>query len=328
MKASIIIGLFAFVLVAPNSVFSQFSGPAGQAGSDAIHCESELFVHWAFEATVSRGFVQVGEPDLGYANFGEDAAAIGKADNNVVSLGDGGSALLQFPFPIVNGPGPDFAVFENAFDDQFLELAHVEVSSNGIDFYRFPGISLTQWASQIESFGILDATKIHLLAGKYVTFYGLPFDLDSLPNHQFLDKNNILFVRVVDVIGSIQAGTGSTDRYDNLINDPWPTPFPSSGFDLDAVGVINDKSQLQLTEAMTNFVQLWPNPVDDLLTVNRNDWLENARFKIVNLTGKVLISGVISSGQQTIDVSDIDQGLYFLKLESKGKFAVRKFMKQ
>jgi hypothetical protein len=29
-----------------------------------------------------------------------------------------------------------------------------------------------------------------------------------------------------------------------MINDPWPTPFASSGFDLDAVGVINQSPQM------------------------------------------------------------------------------------
>ena len=69
-----------------------------------------------------------------------------------VSLGDGGTVVLTFPQPIGDVPGPDFAVFENgfkAFDNSFfLELAHVEVSSDGVNFYRFPSSSLTPSLSQ------------------------------------------------------------------------------------------------------------------------------------------------------------------------------------
>ena len=36
-------------------------------------------------------------------------------------VGDGGSAILTFDTPIANGPGFDFAVFENGFSDTFLE---------------------------------------------------------------------------------------------------------------------------------------------------------------------------------------------------------------
>ena len=31
------------------------------------------------------------------------------------------------------------------------------------------------------------------------------------------------------------------DSQGHQINDPWPTNFPTGGFDLDAVGVINEK---------------------------------------------------------------------------------------
>jgi hypothetical protein len=33
----------------------------------------------------------------------------------------------------------------------------------------------------------------------------------------------------------------SYDSQGHQINDPWPTNFPTGGFDLDAVGVINEK---------------------------------------------------------------------------------------
>ena len=58
----------------------------------------------------------------------EAAEALGKADDAPVSLGDGGYAVVTFDKPITNGPGYDFAVFENGLNDSFLELAFVVVS--------------------------------------------------------------------------------------------------------------------------------------------------------------------------------------------------------
>ena len=40
--------------------------------------------------------------------------AIGAPGNGIVSLGDGGEAILSFERFIENGPGWDFAIFENS----------------------------------------------------------------------------------------------------------------------------------------------------------------------------------------------------------------------
>ncbi len=60
---------------------------------------------------------------------------------DVASLGCGGSITLHFaaPWP-TDRPGPDLAVFENAFltgDSAFVEPAQVLVSDDGIDWYAF-----------------------------------------------------------------------------------------------------------------------------------------------------------------------------------------------
>ncbi len=61
---------------------------------------------------------------------------------DVVSLGCDGVITLFFDEPaIVDGPGPDFIVFENPFDtgsSNFIEPARVLVSADGIDWRAFP----------------------------------------------------------------------------------------------------------------------------------------------------------------------------------------------
>jgi len=64
---------------------------------------------------------------------------------DVVTLGNGGSITLAFaPSSIVDRPGPDFIVFENAFyvngdaGIPYAELASVEVSDDGVHYQAFP----------------------------------------------------------------------------------------------------------------------------------------------------------------------------------------------
>ncbi len=222
-----------------TAVFSQFNTIPGKPQSIAIHGDSNCFVNWASEGVAYPGLRQINVPDSGTASVGTINSAFGKhRKNGVISLGDGGSVVLGFPQPIINGPGFDFAVFENAFNDSFLELAHVEVSQDGQRYYRFPSFSYSQTGFQTEPFGTTYPDSIHNLAGRFRMPYGTPFDL-----YDFKDTPNfpttINYVKVIDVVGSIDSRWGSKDSRGNLINDPWPTNFASSGFDLDAVGVIN-----------------------------------------------------------------------------------------
>ncbi|HEY2762023.1 MAG TPA: PEP-CTERM sorting domain-containing protein, partial [Pirellulales bacterium] len=182
-------------------------------------------------------------PGGGVVSFGTGASALGPAGTDttaIVSLGDGGHITLGLVQPITNGPGADFAVFENSFADTFLELAFVEVSSDGTNFFRFPSVSLTSTATQIGSFGALDPTNLYDLAGKYRVGFGTPFDLNELAGiSSLLDVNDVQFVRIVDVGGTINPQFASRDSLGNIVNDPYPTAFASGGFDLDGVGVIN-----------------------------------------------------------------------------------------
>jgi hypothetical protein len=221
---------------------------AGQPGSTAISCTDPCFKAWATGIELTRGYIMISDPtQLGpdstnKASFGYPSKALGIAEGNsldVVSFGDAGVALLTFDVPIVNGEGFDFAVFENGFSDGFLELAFVEVSSDGKRFVRFPSVSLTQTDTQIDGFGTIDPTNIHNLAGKYRQGYGTPFDLEDLKDSTGIDLNNIRFVRLIDVVGSIDPQYCSYDSRGNIINDPYPADFASGGFDLDAVGAIN-----------------------------------------------------------------------------------------
>ena len=225
-----------------------FCGAVGTEGCNAIAQDSSAIVAWATGVELTRGPQMISNPNSPMASFGTDSNAIGQATANntmaAVSLGDGGSALITFEHPIRNGEGPDFAVFENSFGDSFLELAFVEVSTDGERFVRFPATSLTQTQTQTGETGSTDPTKINNLAGKFRIGYGTPFDLAELADSTGIDIDSIVYVRLVDVVGSIDPQYASFDAFGHIVNDPWPTNFAACGFDLTGVAVMYEREDV------------------------------------------------------------------------------------
>jgi hypothetical protein len=193
--------IFLLGCISAFNSHAQFHPPAGQPGTSAIYKDSSIIVAWATTCTVVRGYMDITNQAGGVATAGVDANGTGVADGStIVSLGDGGMATLTFPSTLFDGPGYDFAIFENSFDGIFLELAFVEVSSDGINFFRFSATSNTPDSVQTGSFDSTDASKLNNLAGKYKANYGTPFDLYELNGTTGLDIAHISHVRVADVV--------------------------------------------------------------------------------------------------------------------------------
>lgn len=286
----------------------EFAPSASEYGTTAIHMDSSVFVGWVNQVEVQRGWVQISDTTQGKVDAGVVENGTGKPDGSVISLGDGGQAIVQFAHPIYNGAGADFAIFENSFSDEFLELALVEVSSNGVDYAAFPAISLTDTIEQVDAFGQINPTMIHNLAGKYRAQYGTPFDLDEITENTAVDLDSITHIRLTDVVGDVAQGYGYRDSQGNLINDPFPTPFPSSGFDLDAVGVIHWSVPASVDEDEVAPKWQWSN--GDL---HFAQLLEE--YRVYNLSGQQ-----VRVGRATMEVqlNGLTNGVYIVQIQVEG----------
>ena len=313
--------IFYCLIVLATTANAQFAPAAGLPGSTAISKDDTRFAEWATGCSVQRGYMDIAQPDSGYASVGNSNAALGKAgENGVVSLGDGGTATLTFFNPIYNGDGYDFAVFENGFATNdslaFLEFAFVEVSSDGANFFRFPTTTHIQDSVQV-NLQPLDCSLVNNLAGKYVFGYGTPFDLEDLKNVVGLDVNHVTHVRVADVVGSINDAYATHDQFGKKINDPYPTLFPSSGFDLDAVGVINQVniSSIEEFNIQNPAFNIFPNPssVDNLLLTVSSD-LIGKKLIVFDVAGRIVNEEVLQSQSTTINTKPFAKGIYFFSI--------------
>lgn len=140
---------------------------------------------------------------------------------DVVSLGNGGFVTVEFgESEIVDGPGTDFIVFENAFDvggdpaEPYAELGTVAVSSDGEHWTEFPCTATAypygSCAGWHPVFANPDDNTIDPLDP--AVSGGDPFDLADI------GVGSARYVRI-------------TDRVDQV--------GPAGVFDLDAVGIVN-----------------------------------------------------------------------------------------
>lgn len=291
-----------------------FPPAAGMAGSTAIPAQNNSFTRWASEGKLERGWIQITDTTLGKTSIGDTSDAFNAADSRVVSLGDGGRFTYKISPPLIDHPGFDFAIFENALNDSFLELATVEVSSDGILYYAFPSVSLTDTLLQTGSFGYTQPTQIHHLAGKYKAGFGTPFDLSELSQISGLNTQRITHIRITDVVGCVNCPQTAKDKNLTPINDPWPTPFPSSGFDLDALGIMDWGSTDISSTPHLNPI-FFPNPFNHYIQMGTHQF--SSILNIYDVYGKWM--GNWDTSKDAIYVApQWPEGIYYLK-SSDGK---------
>jgi hypothetical protein len=158
---------------------------------------------------------------------------------DVVSLGCGGSIVVSFaPNAIVDGPGPDFIVFENPFDiggdstNVYAEPGEVSVSDDGTTWQTFP---CTPTMDPAVSDGTGTAPPYGACAGWHVVYStpqnGIsPLDPAAAGGDAFdlhdLGVTHARYVRIVDrTAESCPSDVASK-----------PT---TNGFDLDAVAIVH-----------------------------------------------------------------------------------------
>lgn len=150
----------------------------------------------------------------------------GQGSTNVVSLGKGGSIVLGFGTnAIVDRPGPDFVVFENAFqygnDQIFAEPGEVSVSEDGTTWITFPcTATAAPYGACAGWHPVFSSPDDDISPIDYPACGGDSFDLADV------GVTHARFVRVRDMGGG-ECPTNPKDKTNNV------------GFDLDAIAILH-----------------------------------------------------------------------------------------
>ena len=96
--------------------------------------------------------------------------------------------------------------------------------------------------------------------------------------------------------------------------------------------IISDSSStatLSLSENSVNRVKLYPNPTSRTLNLSFNRSFTNLTYDIIDISGKVLIMNDLNHVRNTtIDVSSLQNGLYFIRLKTEANDVFLKFIKR
>lgn len=142
----------------------------------------------------------------------------------------------------------------------------------------------------------LGAGQMTELEYAYVT----SFDSTSVSNSHLLAVNKL------------KTDVQNINSFYNLANKP----------------VCTDNSVGIRTISKEDHFTVYPNPAKSLLTVHSTQGNVKTVYELVDVLGKLVLKGESSVNDFTIQVSDLKQGIYFLRLSSNGRMAQKKIVKE
>ena len=219
--------IVALVAVSLFGIGCGSSSQTSQIGTAKQKLDTDCFITavTSFTPGPNAGFGQDRMPDIVYGPPVGTGDLFGSLD--VVSLGDQGEIIVELGHYVVDGPGPDFIVFENPFliggdpTNPFAEPGEVSVSEDGKTWSTFPCVG--PFECDINGFPYGSCAGWHPIYSNPDNGIS-PFDPVAAGGDVFdladIGVKRAKFIRIRDMNRICSAA-------------------PSAGFDLDAISIIN-----------------------------------------------------------------------------------------
>ncbi len=137
----------------------------------------------------------------------------------------------------------------------------------------------------------------------------------------FVDFNNDDY-HLLSSSPAIDAGETTLSSFDFEGN---PTPYLFTNTD---IGIYEFQSALGLSD-IENEVIIYPNPVQNQLTISLNKNIESITCSVIDIRGTVILNYELNNIQiYEMDLSNIANGVYFLHILNQNKKKVIKILKQ
>ena len=131
------------------------------------------------------------------------------------------------------------------------------------------------------------------------------------------------------------AAIGDSSPPDDGTGDPNDVLY--NGYTLDAAGnhqrlIMNitiwlargGSTTTDITENSIGKLNVYPNPVSENLFISMENRLSESTFQIIDLTGRAVKTGLLEQTKNTIELKELNDGFYFLKIFSEGQLLLTK----
>ncbi len=175
------------------------------------------------------------------------------------------------------------------------------------------------------------------LAGTYVEAETL---LNEKPYFVLSDPSNAYDGQIAITWNTSTLASGLTEAWElNFLSGGTGQPFayngvdtdlvPQNGWDDSTIGISGDgtvNNVLTAINADTDFsFNVYPNPASDFIVVNLSS---DATLTIYNTSGSAIKTLELNSDKNTIDISNMSNGIYLLSIKLNGETKVIKIIKQ
>lgn len=130
-------------------------------------------------------------------------------------------------------------------------------------------------------------------------------------------KNTILLFFLFTINNVFSQSTKAVFSYDNAGNRIKRTTIV-----VDGMKPINPESVFNSQKELNNLFVLYPNTTEGIITVKTTDEeflkLENKELVVYDLSGKLIFQQNYSEGQNTLDLSNLVNGTYLVKITASG----------
>jgi Secretion system C-terminal sorting domain len=92
---------------------------------------------------------------------------------------------------------------------------------------------------------------------------------------------------------------------------------------------VTPQTTLSITDnSLDNLVVLFPNPAKDIINISLANTLNTATTNIYDVTGKLILNKNLNSAESQIDISQLQTGIYFIKIKTENASTTKRFIKQ
>ncbi len=163
-----------------------------------------------------------------------------------------------------------------------------------------------------------------------LTIYGLGSDSlhtgDSvnfyLADYRFADSTQDYIINTWEWVDLTSLGSvyGLDYKLTSSDNGQWGMNTPAY-FAMDNLTV----DFTDVAEHTTNIVSIYPNPTNGVLNINTSN---NSLIKLFNINGKLINTTIAQSSVTIFDLSNLENGIYFIQVENNGIITTQKVVKQ